>query len=209
MHLMLRSKDGDSVLMPTRSKVAAIVLMAASLSLTGCTETEPGSKAESGSHDAASSSPSADLYAKAPWRRQVVHLLEALRTPQDGTYRTWMSDDATYWTETFIYTPRSANEPGWDKRDQQGEVVTYPAKLTPAEKDLFFKSLTRDNRTIASTLTVVRAEQQPDGTRQDHGFTFKVRTSDGDWLTGTATGHQRDESGKGKVTRLTYDAKPS
>ncbi|MFF4448708.1 hypothetical protein [Streptomyces sp. NPDC001502] len=195
--------------MATRSQVAAIVLLAASLTLTGCTK--DGDQAKPGSQDTASASPSpsAAPYANAPWRLQVVNLLEALRTPQDGTYRTWMSDDATYWTQTFIYTPRSASEPGWDKRDYEGTVVTYPGKLTPAEKDAFFKSLTRDNRTIASTLTVVRAEQQPDGTRQDYKFTFKVQTSDGDWLTGMAMGAQRDEAGNGKVTRLTYDVKPS
>ncbi|MCJ1679710.1 hypothetical protein MTF65_20665 [Streptomyces sp. APSN-46.1] len=198
--------------MPTRSKVAAIVLMAASLALTGCTETEPGDKAKSSSHDAASPSspsPSADLYAKAPGRIQVVHLLEALRTPQDGTYRTWMSDDATYWTQTFIYTPRSTSEPGWDKRDNEGTAVTYPGKLTPAEKDAFFKSLTRDNTIIASTLKVVRVEEQPVGTRQDYRFTFKLQTSGGDWLTGMAMGAQRDEAGNGKVTRLSYDTKQS
>ncbi|MFI1648639.1 hypothetical protein ACH4XT_17100 [Streptomyces avidinii] len=195
--------------MNTRSQVAAIVLMAAALTLTGCTKN--GDHPKPGSQDTSSASPSksADPYANAPWRQQVVHLLEALRTPQDGTYRTWMSDDAVYWTNTFIYTPRSTSEPGWDKRDYEGTVVTYPGKLTPAEKDLFFKSLTRDNRTIASTLTVVRAEQQPDGTRQDYRFTFKVQTSDGAWLTGMAMGNQGDAAGNGKVTRLTYDVKPS
>ncbi|MDA5282542.1 hypothetical protein [Streptomyces sp. Isolate_45] len=194
--------------MNTRSQVAAIALMAASLTLTGCTK--DGDHAEPGSPDhvsaAASPSPSAAPFANAPWRLQVVHLLEALRTPQDGTYRTWMSDDATYWTDSFVYTPRSTSEPGWDRRNYEGMTVTYPGKLTPAEKDLLFKSLTRDNRTIASTLTVDRVEQQPDGTRQDYWFTFKVQSSDGDWLTGRAMGHS-DEKGNGRVNHLSYDVK--
>ncbi|MFB0626830.1 hypothetical protein [Streptomyces sp. AB3(2024)] len=193
----------------TRSRVAATILVVASLALTGCTK--DGDHAEAGSQDTASASPSptGGPYANAPWRLQVVHLLEALRTPQDGTYRTWMSDDAVYWDLSFSYTPRNASEPGWDKRDYEGATLTYPGKLTPGEKDAFFKSLTRDNMTIASTLTVVRAELLPDATRKDYRFTFRVRTSSGDWLSGTAMGNQGDEAGNGKVTRLTYDVKPS
>ncbi|KIX79454.1 hypothetical protein SF23_00050 [Streptomyces sp. MBRL 10] len=189
----------------------AAILMTASLALTGCTKdgdsAEPDAKATSS--PPASASPSEAPYANAPWRRQVVHLLEALRTPEDGTYRTWMSDDATYWNRTFTYTPRTTSEPGWDRRDYEGSTVTYPGKLSPAEKAVLFRSLTRDNTTISSTLTVVRPELQPDGTRQDYRFTFKVQTSSGDWLTGTAMGNQEDDAGNGKVTRLTYDVKPS
>ncbi|MFE9098021.1 hypothetical protein [Streptomyces sp. NPDC007264] len=180
-------------------------MTAALLALAGC-----GSGDASGSKDTASASPTAqaDPYRKAPWRLQVVNLLNALRTPQDGRYRSWMSDSATYWNHDFTYTPRRAGDPGWADRTGEGYVPVYPGKLGKAEKTAFFKAITRDDTVIASTLTVTRADSVPHADDADYKFAFKVRTTDGKWLTGQAVGNGTQAS-RGRITRLVYDVPAS
>ncbi|GGN67338.1 hypothetical protein GCM10011579_039760 [Streptomyces albiflavescens] len=188
----------------TRTK-GAVVAAAAVLALAGCGSDSDGG---SGSKNGASSSPTvqADPYLHAPWRMQVVNLLDALRTPQDGTYRAWMSDSAAHSLSSFDYTPRSAGEPGWDDRDYEGSAMVYPSQLSKTEKNAFFKALTQDDTVIASTLKVTRAELIPQSEdKQDYKFVFKVKTTGGKWLTGRAFGSGGLESAGGQVKALNYD----
>jgi hypothetical protein len=183
------------------SKVTVIVVMAA-LALAGCGGSGGGSDGKTTSSPTPTEQ--ADPYEKAPWRMKVVNLLNALRTPEDGKYRTWMSDDPELWTKSFIYTPRSSGDPGWERRND-GAASVYPGKMNKAEKKAFFNGITRDNTVIASTLTVVDAGGETVAGDNSFKFTFKVKTSDGKWLTGMAIGHGESNAAYGWVTRLTYD----
>lgn len=181
----------------------AVIAAATALALAGCGGGDSGPDGK----DTPSASPTvqADPYQKAPWRLQVVNLLNALRTPEDGKYRAWMSDDPEYWTDSFIYTPRSASDPGWSTLTPDGISTVYPGKMDPAEKKAFFNGITRDNKVVASTLTVVDAGTETVAGDNRYKFTFKVKTSDGKWLTGMAIGSPGTEASEGRITRLTYD----
>ncbi|WP_159039712.1 hypothetical protein [Streptomyces sp. TP-A0356] len=182
----------------------ALAITAALLALAGC-----GSGDASGSKDTASSSPTAqaDPYHDAPWRMQVVNLLDALRTPQDGRYRNWMPDSADNSLD-FAYTPRTAGDPGWADRNNKGYAVVYPGQLGKPQKTAFFKAITRDDTVVASSLTVTRADSVPREGNADYKFAFKVKTTDGKWLTGQAIGNGTDAS-RGRIIRLVYDTSAS
>ncbi|MFD7712225.1 hypothetical protein [Streptomyces sp. NPDC059786] len=182
-----------------RTKIAVIAVVAA-LALAGC-----GSDDKSEGKDSASPTAPADPYKDAPWRMQVVNLMKALRTPEDGKYHAWMSDDPEQWSEHFVYTPLSSGDPGWDKRSNDGIVSVYPGKMNDAEKKRFFAGITRDNSVVADTLTVVDAGGETMTGDNRYKFTFKIRTADGQWLTGMAIGSPGTEADSGRITRLTYD----
>jgi hypothetical protein len=199
------------VLKARRTKGAVLVAVTA-LALAGC----GGGGDDGGGGGDGKSTPSAsataqpaDPFQQAPWRLQVVNLLTALRTPEDGKYRKWMSDDPERWTDDFIYTPREEGDPGWSNRSNDGASVVYPAKMDPAEKKAFFSAITRNNTVEASTLTVVDAGDETVAGDNQFKFTFKVRTSDGKWLTGMAIGSPGTSADYGHITRLSYDLNQS
>ncbi|MFD7818836.1 hypothetical protein ACFV6E_38910 [Streptomyces sp. NPDC059785] len=182
-----------------RTKIAVIAVVAA-LALAGC-----GSDDEPEGKDSASPTAPADPYREAPWRMQVVNLLTALRTPDDGKYRSWMTDEGQQSTATFIYTPRTADDPGWSTRTSDGLSSVYPGEMDEAEKKRFFAGITRDNTVVPSTLTVVDAGDETVAGDNHYKFTFKVRTEKGQWLTGMAIGSPGTEADSGHISRLTYD----
>lgn len=181
----------------------ALAVTAAVLALAGCGGGDGSGGGGGGSPATSSPSAEADPYRKAPWRMQVVNLLDALRTPQDGRYRSWLSDDPDYAARSFAYTPRSAGDPGWGDRDDDGVAVVYPSEFEPGERTAFFDALTRDSTVVAASLQVTKADKVPQGGNGDYRFDFKVRTSTGTWLTGQAVGNGLDAA-KGRITRLTY-----
>lgn len=184
---------------------ATACAVTAAFAMAGC----GGGDTPGGDHSSsASPAHQADPYQKAPWRLQVVHFLDALRTPEDGRYRNWLSDDAALDTR-FVYAPRRTGDPGWEKRDYSGAAVVYPAEMGPAPKKAFFNALTRDNAVIAATLTVVDPKGETVTGDNSYAFTFKVRTTQGDWLTGTASGAPGTSASSGHITELLYDVKPS
>ncbi|MFH8802180.1 hypothetical protein ACH4F6_21660 [Streptomyces sp. NPDC017936] len=191
-------------MLKARHTKAAVIAATAALALAGCGSGDDGG---SGKEDKPSASPSvpADPYQKAPWRLQVVNLLTALRTPEDGTYRSWMRDDPELWTQDFIYTPRDATAPGWSNRGSDGASVVYPGKMDPAEKKAFFNGITLDNTVLPDTLTVVDAGDETVAGDNQFQFTFKVETTQGKWVTGMAIGSPGTEAAKGHITRLSYD----
>lgn len=200
------TRSGGSVL-KARGIAGAVMAMAAALALAGCGGDD--GRPSGTSTKAASPTVQGDPYREAPWRLQVVNLLDALRTPEDGKYRNWMMDDTELWTMEFIYTPRRASDPEWDRRSNDGSAVAYPGKMTASEKKAFFAAITRDNTVISSSLTVVDAGDETVAGDNSYKFTFKVRTSDGQWLTGMAIGSPGTDPAKGRITRLTYDVTKS
>ncbi|GHE07349.1 hypothetical protein [Streptomyces alanosinicus] len=188
-----------------RTKVAVCVV-AAAFALAGCGNGGDGSD---GKHSPSASPTQTDPYQKAPWRLQVVNLLSALHNPGDGKYRNWLSDDPTYDTRDFTYTPRRTGDPGWEKRNYGGTAVVYPGTMKPTEKKAFFNALTRDNTVIPGTLTVVDPKGETVTGDNSYMFTFKVKTTRGNWLTGTAIGGPGTSAAKGHITELAYDVKPS
>ncbi|MGW0704879.1 hypothetical protein ACWD4G_02700 [Streptomyces sp. NPDC002643] len=188
-------------MLKARQSKGVVIAAVAALALASCGSGDDGEK----STPSASPTVRTDPFLKAPWRLQVVNLLTALRTPEDGKYHNWMSDDPELWTNDFIYTPRDAGEPGWSNRNSEGFSVVYPGKMDAAEKKAFFNGITRDNTVIASTLTVLDAGDETVAGDNKYKFTFKVKTDDGQWLTGMAIGSPGTQANSGHITRLTYD----
>ncbi|MGW2256231.1 hypothetical protein ACWCXH_39830 [Kitasatospora sp. NPDC001660] len=185
----------------------AAVIVAGVLTLSACGHN--GGNEQSGVAPASSSSHSsqqADAYQNAPWRLQVVNLLTALQTPQDGKYKQWMTDDPTT-PDPFIYTPRSSSDPGWSKRSADGSASVWPNELSPADKEVLFKAITRGNTVIASTLTVTEVDGLPNDQSAGYKFHFTVKTTDGKSLSGMALGHNGLVATR-EVARLTYDVTP-
>ncbi|MCX4763807.1 hypothetical protein OG562_23130 [Streptomyces sp. NBC_01275] len=192
-----------------RTRAVAVIAVAAGLVLSGCGGGgDDGGKGDGRSSASASPTPTvqADPYLKAPWRLQVVNLLTALRTPETGKYRNWMSDDPEYWTTDFIYTPRDSGDPGWSNRGSDGTSVVYPGKMDPTEKKTFFKALTHDGTVLADTLTVVDAYGEPVTGDGPYKFTFTVKTSDGKQLSGMALGSPATDADHSTIGRITYDS---
>ena len=81
--------------------------------------------------------------------------------------------------------------------------------MNKTEKNAFFKAITRDNTVLADTLTVTDPGDETVAGDNRYKFRFKVKTSDGHWLTGTAIGSPGTSAASGRITRLTYDAPKS
>ncbi|WP_369201017.1 hypothetical protein [Streptomyces sp. PU-14G] len=184
-----------------RVRMGGLMVLAGTLALTGCGEDSGAGSPADTDKPPSVSKPTAP-YHDAPFRLQVVNLLEAAATPKDHTYRNWLRDDPGF-LNTFIYTP-SSSDPAWKDRNSEGEVTAYPGKMSTAEKRSMFASLTRGGTIDPHSLKVAEVYSKPDGRTDVYDFTFKIATKGGKTVKGRARGGDGLDPKKGQISRITY-----